>query len=222
MPLMQGTTQAPALSSYQDGATPGVLMGRQGDMMVSELHGKYYTQASRGNCYYASTAAAGIANSIFSNTTFIGLMLLNPMGSGKNLSLIRACVGLNAASATAASAYGYCWASNVNTPLSTAYTAFGSFTTTRGSCLLGPVGQGNSVVITATTATIAAASVFTWGRSANFASGTGAITTVLGTTMFEDFDGQMVVPPGTLFTLTSAILNGGTNPSTLIWSELPL
>lgn len=222
MPLMQGTTQAPALSSYQDGATPAVLSGRQGDMIVSELHGKYYTQTQRGNCYYASTAAAGLAFSIFSATTFLGLMLLNPMGSGKNLSLIRSMVGLNAASATAASAFGYAWATNVNTPLSTAYTAFGALTTTRGSCLLGPVGQGNSVVLTATTATIAAASVFTWGRSANFSTSTGAVGTVLGSTMFEDFDGQMIVPPGTLFTLTSSILGGGTNPATLIWEELPI
>mgnify|MGYP001584487003 FL=1 len=77
--------QAPSSSSFADGAKPVAIAGKQGDLLVSEMHGKYYNQNQRGNLYYASNAAAGAAFSIFSNTTFVGLALWNPQGSGKNL-----------------------------------------------------------------------------------------------------------------------------------------
>lgn len=57
--------------------------GRQGDAIVSQLHGPYYEQAFRGNMYVlasqaAVTTTAGLA------TTFTGLAISNPAGSGVN------------------------------------------------------------------------------------------------------------------------------------------
>jgi|ERR1700741_3856320 len=66
-----------------DGQGPVVRQGNQGELMVSELHGRYYEQALRGNMYRianqaAVTTTAGLA------TTWTGLAISNPAGSGVN------------------------------------------------------------------------------------------------------------------------------------------
>ena len=123
MPLTQVQVNAPSAASYGDGSTPAQLGGKQGDAIVSQLHGNYYTQASRGNVYYASNAGAGAAFSIYSNTTYVGLALINPAGSNKNLSIIKVNVGLNVQASTAMSTWAYVWqnevGSGLGTPLST-------------------------------------------------------------------------------------------------------
>ncbi len=229
MPLTQIEVGAPSAASIADNQVTGVLGGKQGDMITSQLHGKYYTQASRGNVYYGSTAAAGLVNTIFSAITaptFIGLLLWNPTGSNRNLSLIRASVGISAVGATAQSAWGYAWlnvGANVYTgaapgPIS----AFTAITATRGSAICGVAGQGSSVALLGSAATFTTPGL-PWGRSASFSTATGAITTQIAPSMlFEDFDGSMIVPPGYIFALTSAILSGITATSSLIWEETPL
>lgn len=66
-----------------DGQGPVVRQGNQGELMMSELHGRYYEQSLRGNMYRianqaAVTTTAGLA------TTFTGLAISNPAGSGVN------------------------------------------------------------------------------------------------------------------------------------------
>ena len=80
MPLTQLEVGPPSTVSIGDNQTTGILGGKQGDMIVSQLHGKYYTQAVRGNVYYASTAAVGLVNTIYSAITaptFLGLLVWN-------------------------------------------------------------------------------------------------------------------------------------------------
>lgn len=66
---------------------PGAL-GVQNDLLVSALHGDKYTQAVRGNLFFAAnqtpvTTTVGLA------TTYVGLALSNPIDSVKNLVLRR-------------------------------------------------------------------------------------------------------------------------------------
>lgn len=58
--------------------------GRQGDQIVSELHGRYYEQAFRENVFSVCNQAA-VTTSTSLNTTFTGLAVANPTGSGYNL-----------------------------------------------------------------------------------------------------------------------------------------
>src|ERR1700722_19390451 len=62
--------------------------GGQNEMMVSELHGKYYEQAYRGNLFSVANQAA-VSTSSTLNTTFTGLSLANPTGSGVNLVILQ-------------------------------------------------------------------------------------------------------------------------------------
>jgi hypothetical protein len=58
--------------------------GRQGDLIVSELHGRYYEQTLNGNMFSCANQAA-VTTSTSLNTTFTGLAIANPTGSGVNL-----------------------------------------------------------------------------------------------------------------------------------------
>lgn len=223
MPVIQGLVNPPSNTSAAAGSNPSVILGKQNDLLVSELHGKYYTQNYNGNAYYASTAAAGVTLSIFSNTSFTGLGLWNPQGSGRNMSIARVLIGCNAAAATAEAGLGYSWLTNAGASLGTAapLSATTPITATRGSCVCGAPGQGNSVVLAVSAATLTTA--MTWGRFNGISSSTGAITTQIALGVFADvFDGTMIVPPGTFWTVTSSIASGGTFGITAEWEETPL
>src|SRR5512146_2029277 len=133
MPLTQVQVNAPSATSYGDGATPPQLGGKQGEAIVSQLHGNYYTQASRCNVFYASNAGAGAAYTIYSNTSYVGLALWNPAGSGKNLSIIKVNLGLNAQASTAMGTWGYVWQTEVGSGLGTPISGVTKITATRGS-----------------------------------------------------------------------------------------
>lgn len=80
---MQITTVVGPQAKNSDSTQPLIRGGQQGDLIVSELHGRYYEQALRGNMYRicsqaAVTTTAGLA------TTWTGLAISNPAGSGVN------------------------------------------------------------------------------------------------------------------------------------------
>lgn len=220
--LNQGRVIAPGSQNNQLGAEVTQGYGRSGDALVSSVHGTHYNMNREGNLFYASNAGAGAAFTIFSNAAYVGLALWNPQGSGKNLNLVRVNVGLTAQASTAASGWGYAWLIEAGASLATAapLSAITQITATRGDCKCGPAGRGNSVAIAASAATLTTA--MTWGRAATFSTSTGAITTVMSNVLTEEMDGTLIVPPGTFFALTSAVLSGVTGTGTILWSETPV
>lgn len=65
-----------------------VRQGNAGETIVTELNSRLYEQGIRGNRFYAVNSAAQ-ALSLTSTTTYTGLALANPTGSGKNLIIDR-------------------------------------------------------------------------------------------------------------------------------------
>lgn len=59
--------------------------GQQGDTIVSELHGRYYEQTYRGNMFSVQTQGTSVTTTAALATTFTGLAVGNPSGSGVNL-----------------------------------------------------------------------------------------------------------------------------------------
>src|SRR5881296_922614 len=90
--IIQGQVQPPPTTSGTPGQNYPLIQGKQLDAMVSELHGKYYTQTVNGNVFHGSTAAAGVLIPI-STATGVTFGLWNPLGSGKNAVLIRFTAG---------------------------------------------------------------------------------------------------------------------------------
>lgn len=221
MPLpLTGTVGAPSNVSAGDGVSLPLLQGKQSEAVVTELHGKYYTQAYRGNLFYGASAATGLATTIFSNTTYVGLLLWNPTGSGKNLVPVRAVQSRILASTTVAG-WGHAYIANAGAGLGTPVSAFTSITATRGPCNQpGITGQGNSVALVGGGATLGTA--FGWGRSNGFSAGTNS-TAVVEQVLIEEFDGLVIIPPGTLMAVFAATAaQAGTYAPSIIWEEVPL
>ena len=74
-------------ASLADGYQAFQLGGKQGEGLVSEVHGKWYTGGYRGNVYVGSTPGAGITVPGLLATA-AKFVLYNPLTSGKNLELI--------------------------------------------------------------------------------------------------------------------------------------
>jgi hypothetical protein len=224
MPLpLTGVVGAPSNVSLADGLSIPLLQGKQAELVATELHGKYYTQAYRANAYYASVAATGVVTTAFSNGTYVGLLLWNPQGSGKNLVPIRAVQGRILAATTVA-AWGHAYLANAGSGLGTA-APLSAFTTI-AAALRGPLnqpgitGQGNSVALVGAGATFTTA--LTWGRANGLAVGTET-TAIVEQAFVEDFDGMLIIPPGTVFApFAATAAQGGTWVPSIVWEEVPL
>lgn len=105
--LMQGQV-GPQIGA--DGAMPSARLGKLGDVIMSELHGRYYEQGYRGNMFIASTQAAVTFAAGLSATSVFGLR--NPALSGKNLIINSVQLAF---SAPPAAATVILYAANINT-----------------------------------------------------------------------------------------------------------
>ena len=193
-----------------DGATPpqGVRQGKLGDMIVSELHGKYYEQAVRGNLFIASNVAAQ-AVSVALTTTYTGLCLSNPLGSTKNLVLLGGQYALSVAPAAIASLHligGYSATTNVThtTPLAAPGIQ---------NCLLGTGAAGSAKVDSAST-------IVNPGYIMGLGSGFTAAALYSTTPLWIDFAGLVVLPPGAW--VAWGALTAVTGFATLAWEEVPI
>ena len=219
--LNQGQVRDPG-TQLGVGTQVAMAAGRDGQGLVSKVHGDHYAQNLAGNVYFGSTDGAGAVFSIYSNASFTGLLLWNPAGSGKNLSVIRVNVGIAAQAATAITGWGYSWQDGGNAlgtaaPMSAFTDVAAAF---RGSCVLTEAGgQGNSVAKVGEAATFTAA----MGnyRQGAFSTGTAAITVQSSFTMIDELNGTMIVPPGIVLGVTSGILGGSTAQASIIWEEIP-
>jgi|SRR5580700_6265687 hypothetical protein len=75
------------VAAYKEGTAATLpSLGKQGDISQSELHGTKYFTAYGGNLFRASNQA-GVTLSAALATTYLGICLSNPAGSGVNLAL---------------------------------------------------------------------------------------------------------------------------------------
>jgi hypothetical protein len=85
-----GQVGSTATAQNPDNTVANLMLGRQGDALVSEVHGKYYAQVSRGRVFSAVKSAGSLLLAPAGTTG--GLTLYNPVGSGVNLELIEVSV----------------------------------------------------------------------------------------------------------------------------------
>lgn len=179
--------------------------GKQGDGIVSELHGRYYEQTYRGNMFgitggLTTTTAAGAA-------TFTGLCVVNPAGSGYNMAVNKVFVSQGAA-LTAETEIGVMYGASTaaTTPLTTIFNRKAG-----GAASVCTASAGLTL-----TAAMTAFIVFA-------GSGSGAITVpgiipVCG----MDFEGSLIIPPGyTLASYTSRVTTTAL-VFTFQWEEVPI
>lgn len=222
--LVQGTT-GPV--NFGDGVNPPVRQGRQGDIIVSELHGRYYEQNYRNNVYFTGHTAvqALSANTItLTATTTPILGIYNPSSSTVNAVVLQAMLNCFSSNLTSGAGPGaFVWAvSTGNGAISTGLTPYNSKTLiAAGSQVRGFAG---ATALTGLTNNLVVAA------GSQLPSPSGLTYTTLGSTALlpsysgrEDLDGSIIVPPGGVL----ALLN--TTSSTvfsavgrLTWEEVPI
>jgi len=189
--------------------------GQLGDVIVSELHGRYYETTYRGNSFLlsVSTAAAVTAYSGGAAGTPM-LALFNPTGSGKNAVITKASV----ASVVSASAAG-----TVTFGIYFGTTAAITQATTVTPWSMGTQLQSGSVMTgfrnVALTSGSAASNVIPLA-SYYWATAAGAALVNNGVV---DLEGSVIIPPGSYAALGgSAALTSATWIGSLQWEEVPV
>ena len=217
MPTQQGLVVSPQSLNRAYGDTPNNTYGRQGDSMVSELHGKYYQGAYAGNVFYASTLAAGIIVPFNAATVASKFTLWNPAGSGVNVELIELtlCQVPGTALITGLGmGFQGPLASTGGVPTSLTLAAGGNITTKIGSGLAPKASLYTAATLT--NVAISNLSPIYWLLN-------NVATTVItqGQTIVP-FDGKFLLPPDTLCTLVNSIT--GTQSAcaaSICWAEWP-
>jgi hypothetical protein len=198
--------------SVTTGANPPIRQGQLGDVIVSELHGRYYETTYRRAGYSASILPVGTANGVTTSagttTTFTGLVVYNPPVSGVNLVINKASqqyIAVFSANSVVGWQIGYGGAAISGTSITNVV---------QTSNFAGqPVGYG----IAYNAATLPTAPVL--NRVVAYAN----TTVVLNNLPVLDFEGSVIVPPGGyIATYTSAASAANGMMASISWEEVPV
>jgi len=184
----------------QDGARENVRLGKFGEVLVSELMGRYYSNSYRQNHFHASVQA-GVTSSVGLATTYTGLVISNPLGNSKlmvPLSFSVAQSVINAAVNAIGIACGYSASTNVThtTPVTPRNNLFG----------IGPA----PTMLADVAATLPTAPFYTGPWVADTPAAT---TNPPGTNI--DLGGLFVIPPGG-WIMMAAI---AASPASALWAS---
>lgn len=205
-------------ASYQDGVTPfAARLGRQGELMGSDLHGRGYEQAFRGNVFVSDSDAVTLAAANTTKGALATVKLINgffnPANSGKNAVILKA--SLATVSGTPAGPLFYNFL--VDSTISSAATGTIRASLLGASYTSAMTAQTGVVLTNTAAATTALKQLAVLGGPAAIAAGAGNYSLV------DDVGGSIIVPPGVIFGLTC--VGAGTThivQTTLMWEEVPV
>lgn len=195
-------------STSADGTYPNARAGKLGDVIVSELNGRYYENVYRGNVFSACNQAGAAVTNL--NATATGFILSNPAGSGKNLVLLEIMFVQTSTAAAAANA-AVLLAANIN-PVAAAVVHTTPLTI--NSSLLG--GSAASIAKVDSSATLPAAPVAV--RAIWQPSVSATATTSIPPVVKDEVAGALIVTPGCAVSMTALTTLSGITSMT--WAEL--
>lgn len=216
-------------SSVGDGVDLDIRMGRQGDQIVSELHGRFYEQAFRSAIFTGGMTTTAINNATFTSATTGAtatpiLGLWNPMSSGVNCVLIQAQLAVTMSALQATGGGPYVWmVATGNNAISTGAVPYNTKTLAASGSLTKNMSGAALTGMTGTLAIMRGSSL--GGGSASNAAFLGTAV-AMQSTLFgfvENFDGSIIVPPGGVLALmatTTPVAHSAA--SGLIWEEVPV
>lgn len=220
----------PVAPSIGDGIQSALRSGRQGDQIVSELHGRFYEQAYRGNLFKAGTVAitALSANTITTATSATGTPIIgvwNPVGSGKNLILLQATLQAFANTLTTPVGPGaFIWLTSLNnSAISTGSVPFNMSTLAQSGSVAKAFMGG--VALTGLTNVMVTTFASDFGNATALTHGTITATSATLSSVggVQNFDGSVLVPPGAvigLYNTTSTTTFSAVGA--ILWEEVPI
>lgn len=217
-------------TSAGDGVEMDVRMGRQGDTIVSELHGRFYEQTFRGSIFTGGMSAlTSISNATFTVATTGAtatpvLGLWNPLTSGTNAVILQAQLTVILTALQATGTGGFVWmVSTGNNAITTGAAPFNAKTLAASGSVMKNM---SGVALTGMTGTLVAmkGSMLAGGSAYNaslLGTAAGFGTILAGST--ENIDGSIIVPPGGVLALMAtgtAVAHSAV--SGLTWEEVPV
>lgn len=205
--LIQGVA---GIQSVPAGQAANLRLGLNGELVVQELHGRYYEQTARNNVY--GGAIVGQVTTVGLAPTYTGLCLSNPNASPSNLVINK--VGYSFLVAFAAAAHV-----GLMTGFSSTDVTHTTPVTVRSQKFVGAAASNFGKLDSAATLPVAPT------VNTIFGSGdTGAITTVpsLGPSLV-DLEGSIVLPPGAFCAIyTSTVSGAAAGGFSFSWEEVPV
>jgi hypothetical protein len=194
-----------------------MVMPQASGSLLQELHGKYYTQTVSGNLFYATTLTASAIPII--SATAATLCLWNPMGSGANAVLVRYVAGWNGTTEVPG-AINLSYFANAGSTIATGnlVTAFTALTPQSGLLGAAPNLKGSQMKVGSAATITATANFIPLGISHLTTTGTATFGSF---TVNYDFDGQLIIPPGTFVFPAASAASGSTYNQCLSWYETP-
>ena len=221
MPRIEGTV---GLQNAGDGALLTTRHGRQGDVMMSQLHGRHYEQAVRGFMYSNGTLGltALTANTItLTATTTPILGIYNPPTSGVNAVLLQASLSSGINNTASVGPGAFVWATSIgNSVISTGTTPFarllgGAVARCKGMAGIALTGLTNNLVVQE-------ASDFPSPNVITTTAVPTTVTTPMGNVV-QNFDGGLIVPPGGILVLLNTALTTTISVfGRMKWEEVPV
>jgi hypothetical protein len=220
--FMQGIVGPQSASSLGSGTPANLRAGQLNDLIVSELHGKWYESTYRGNVYSIGMSVTALsANTITTSATTTPIIgVWNPSTSTVNLVLAKAKLQLAVTAASAVAPGGFVWATSIgNTSLTLGLNPLNRKTLTN----VGSQAKGFNI----TTALTGLTNALTIQQPAGFgtlcAAQGATVTPIISGDCIEEFDGGMIIPPGGLICLLNTISTTTVSvASMLMWEEVPV
>lgn len=225
MPVAQGQV---GIQANADGSSPvqGFRQGRQGEMSVSELHGRFYEQAYRSTIFSIGMGTSALsANTItLTATTTPILGVWNPSTSVVNLVILQAALQVFINTVTTPVGAGpLVWASSIgNTALTLGTAPFNRRTLASTGSLA--KGFTPAVALTGLTNNLVVFEGADIVNNTSITHGTIGVTSPLSSVGgVQNLDGSLIVPPGGVLALlnttsTTTISVAGR----LLWEEVPV
>lgn len=195
-----------------DGVPQPIRLGKTLEQILSQLHGRFYENASRGNLFFASTAVAGVAPGTALSTT-PPMSVWNPPNSGVLVELLQVFLGYVSGTLGAGSIVHAGLIGQMTVPTG------GSELTPQSSIIANVRGkarafQGSTLVGTPTI------------LRPSLVLGAGLATTaeLPKAPAYDEVDGSIVVPPGAVWAY-NGVAAAGTSPLVLIgalYGEVPI
>ena len=204
------------VAKFGDGqSTLDSRIGQQGDLIVSELHGRYYEQAVRRNIFFSTSLVR--ATSIGA-TAQIGNIIWNPPDSQVNLVMLKWASNIVATSAACTGmALGIGYQTTSPTTVTAADATGCTFGMLSGATNVGFI-TGKAKAFAIATLLFAPVSVHVLYHN------TAAINTVGVDQVSGDLEGMYIIPPGGIATMQAlgAAAAASAHSSTLTWEEVPV
>jgi len=211
-----------------DGASQPARQGKSGELIIQQLHGRYYEQVMRGNvysigCVPTALAAATIALTA-SGQPIVGLW--NPPASGINAVILQAMLVDFINNVTSVALGGFVWASSLgNNAMTAGLAPFNRKTLANVGSQCKAFSLSTASLLTGLTTTPVV--VF---EPAEFNTASGLLTTTVAAATptpsvsgVQNFDGSLIVPPGGVLGLFNTIsVTTHTVSARLMWEEVAI